>query len=85
MDPYVYCITQGIIFNESIPLGITVTTTESSESFGLFFEHCDSQKKLEWQTKAVLSDMGLALISFCQNHNLIQFFCHRHMIEHFGF
>ncbi len=86
MDPYVYCVTQGIVFNESIPLGITVTATESVELYDLFYDHINqlSLATLNWQKKAVLSDMGEALISYCSRHDLLQFFCHRHIIQHFG-
>ena len=39
MDPCVYCITQSIVYNESIPLGIIITTSESEELFDMFIRH----------------------------------------------
>lgn len=33
MKPYFYCFSQGIVFNESVPLGITIALIECSEIF----------------------------------------------------
>lgn len=84
--PYVFCVTQGIFFNESIPLGITIGPSENKLLYQLFFDVVNdvSGNAIDWKNKSVLSDMGTALIALCKELNVNHFFCHRHILEHFG-
>lgn len=84
MNPYVFCVTQGIQYNESIPLAITIARSESKELYSTMFEHFKDLTHINWAGRVVLSDMGAALIAVCSDYSIIHFFCHRHIIEHFG-
>jgi ubiquitin C-terminal hydrolase len=86
--PFVYCVPMAIIRNEAVPLGFIMTPTESAWTYTTFMETL-------WDLMAsggvdnhyrppVLSDQGPGLISFCIDHAIRQFFCHRHLIEKFG-
>lgn len=84
--PYVYCCVHSIINNESIIIGITITTTESSKLYEetyLAFEKSGINSTL-LNRIPVLTDMGTGLFTFCSNRNIKQFLCHRHMLETFG-
>ena len=80
--PYVFCVFNCIYYNESYPIGISIAPTESLELYDALCEGPIS--KTDFNGKAVLSDMGAALRSFCCSANAIQYFCHRHIIEKFG-
>ena len=107
--PMTYCVAQGIIHNESIPLSISITESESNELYNMVFKRFEDvlEKELKdgkilntnsnkiqsngsgklsinWSEFTVLSDMGLALCSCCKLRKILHFFCHRHIIEHFG-
>lgn len=84
--PYVFCIGQGIIHNESIPFSLTIAPTESALLYDMIFQHIKeiSLGKIDFTGKTILSDMGLALKSISEKWQLNQFLCHRHIIEHFG-
>ena len=86
VKPYTFCVAQGIIFNESFPIAITITPSESTELYSMIFDRINeiTQNKINWSGKLILSDMGTALKSVCDHYNFMQFFCHRHIIEHFG-
>lgn len=86
MKPYAFCIAQGIFFNESIPFGISITPTESELLYQQIFEHLNSitSTPIQFCGKIILSDMGLSIKSICNKFNMTQYFCHRHIIEHFG-
>ena len=84
--PYCYCCVNSILNNESIIICITIGTTESSELYEATYKalensgiDCTILNKIP-----VLSDMGLGLYSFCLNRSLIQYICHRHILESFG-
>lgn len=84
--PYSYCITQGIYFNESIPLAISIAPSECTALYQMFFDKINelTEGSVNWSEKAILSDMGTALKSIGQKYNINHFFCHRHILEHFG-
>ena len=86
MKPYAYSITHGIIFNESVPLSITLAPTESEELYQMIINHFNelSKNKFSWNSLPVLSDMGTSIKSVCKKNNIKQVFCHRHILEHFG-
>ncbi len=109
VKPMAYCVAQGIIYNESIPLSISIANSESKDLYDLVFNDLNkafeeelkdgkaintSSNKLEidsngqitikWHKFHVLSDMGQALCSCCTALRINQFFCHRHILEHFG-
>ena len=82
--PYEYCIPQGIICNESVPLGISIGPSESHYIYDNFY-HCINEKIPEAfdviKTLPILSDEGKALKKFAEALNLIHFFCYRHIIN----
>ena len=65
--PYIYCIPQAIICNESLPLGLSIGPSESHYAYSQFYDFLkktdsevfDTIKKLP-----VLSDEGKALIKY---------------------
>ena len=86
IKPYAFCVAQGIIFNESIPYAITVAPSESLELYDMIFEHSEeiSKEQINWKSIPLLSDMHKSLIAVGKKYGLTHFFCHRHLIEHFG-
>ncbi|KAK8877935.1 hypothetical protein M9Y10_004698 [Tritrichomonas musculus] len=86
VKPYSYCIWHGIYFNSSIPLAITIHPEEEKELFEFLFEclHKFEFDISKIENKPVLSDMGTAIKSFCDEHSMEQYFCHRHMIQDIG-
>lgn len=93
VKPYAFCVAQGIIFNESIPLSITITPSESIELYKTTLDRFvevferelrESYIKINWSQKIVLSDMGKSICAICQQYEITHFFCHRHILEHFG-
>lgn len=84
--PYNYCIFHGVLYNSSIPFGISIYPTEKTDLYELLFdalEHFKINKK-DFENKHVLSDMNDAIIAFSKNHSMQNHFCHRHIIEVFG-
>ena len=87
--PYVYCIPQLVVYNTSVPMGLIIAPTEAT---AIYTELWQFMKEIEEKLNKVgrilpniiLSDMGQALKSFCENQNLTQFICHRHILESFG-
>ena len=87
MSPYVYCCVQGILFNESIPIAITIAPTECLELYKVFFDTINQLTKenpFNWNEFVVCSDMHSAIKSICKSLGIIQYFCHRHLLQHFG-
>lgn len=92
MKPYAFCVAQGILFNESIPLSITITESESNDLYRtvlnrfqeVFEKQLHKEIAINWKEKIVLSDMGKAICAICKEFGITHFFCHRHILEHFG-
>ena len=87
MRPYVYCIPNIIINNESVPIGLVIGPTEKSEIYDAFYQYIKNLNAdcyIKLVSKPVLSDQGSALISFVKKHNLIHFLCIRHIINKMG-
>lgn len=86
MSPYVYCVPQGILYNESIPLGLTIAPTECLELYQSFFDDISkyAAEPIKWDSMTVVSDMHASIKSVCKKLGITQFFCHRHLHEHFG-
>ena len=88
LAPYVYCIPQIIINNESVPIGFVAGPTESKHlylqlyKFIFSIDEHDSFEKIK--NLPVLSDEGSALIALCNELGLIQYFCYHHIIKKFG-
>ena len=84
--PYCYCCVNSILNNESITIALTIGISESSN---LYEETYAALERAGINTYVlnkfpVLSDMGVGLYAFCTNRALMQFICHRHIIESFG-
>lgn len=85
-SPYVYCCVNSICNNESVTIALSIGMSESADLYENAY--CCLEKngisKTILNNIPVLSDMGTALISFCEKRNIRQYFCHRHIIESFG-
>ena len=84
--PYCYCCVNSIRNNESIVIALTIGISESSELYEstyLSMEKAGINSTI-LNSIPVLSDMGLGLFYFCLNRNLIQYICHKHILEVFG-
>jgi ubiquitin C-terminal hydrolase len=83
--PFAYCVPQAIIRNEAVPLGFIMTPTESCFTYTTFMEELWSlMPDVAWKPPPILSDQGPGLIAFCNLKSIMQYFCHRHLIEKFG-
>lgn len=83
IKPYTFCIAKGIFYNQSIPFEISIfhklrVRIIISANFELY------QHQINFFGKRVLSDMGSSIKSVCSKFNMTQYFCHRHILEHFG-
>ena len=86
LDPYCFCVLNGIHKNESYPIGLSVCPTELELLYQLFVNVgiMIGIDENDWQQKCLLSDMGTALIAFANNNCQFHYFCHRHIYEFFG-
>jgi hypothetical protein len=84
--PYVYSIPLGIIQNDSFPLGLQLSISETTDHYSTFFR--ELSKLIEqpnfFEEKAFLSDMGTALKKFCKDFKIKHFYCYRHILERLG-
>ena len=85
-SPYAYVIINCILNNESIPIGVTIGSGETNELYLLVAQICQKVEIdiQDWAAKPILSDMGAAIEHFCNELHARHYFCHRHLIEHFG-
>ncbi|KAK8891082.1 hypothetical protein M9Y10_028287 [Tritrichomonas musculus] len=86
MSPYVYFCVQGILFNELIPIAITIAPTECLELYKDFFDTINQLTKenpFNLNEFVVCSDMHSSIKSICMSLGIIQYFCHRHLLQHF--
>lgn len=87
VKPYAICVPFAIIQNESLPLGISLSTSEKHEVFRDFYDLFIKAYGKSILEKPVLSDEGTALKKFIndfKDEELIHFFCFRHITEKFG-
>lgn len=84
--PYCFCVANSIINNESYPIALSVTPTESELLYDQIVECAEKVgiDKSEWKSKCLLSDMGTSLISFALKFCNFHYFCHSHILEFFG-
>jgi ubiquitin C-terminal hydrolase len=83
--PFVYCVPQAIIRNEAVPLGFVMTPTESAWTYAIFmYRLWQFLSRDKIPRRPVLSDQGPGLGLFCSFFWIVQFFCHRHIIENWG-
>jgi hypothetical protein len=85
--PFVYCVPQGIVCNEAVPLALIVNVSETKSIYQWFLDDLAFSQKLlprDLPKKPVLSDQGKALNAFCADNELPHYLCHRHLIENFG-
>ena len=79
LRPYTYYVPVAVLGNTGLPCGLSVLPTECAD---IFQQYEDS---LPWKPLVpVLSDMGPAIKTFCNNNGLEQHFCHRHILESVG-
>ena len=86
LRPYTYCCINSIINNESVPIALSVGKKENFDLYEAAYLLMEKSgiSGLKLNSIPVLSDMGKALISFCRSRNIDQYFCHKHLIDHFG-
>jgi hypothetical protein len=85
--PFVYSVPQGIVRNEAAPLALVVGVSEDTDLYQHFIDDmtaCAARLGCQLLKKPVLSDQGSALKSFCALNQILQYFCHRHLIELWG-
>ena len=86
LRPYTYCVPLLIIHNASIPIGLSLGPSESSNLFDVFFQNLSNiDKNFKLTYFPILSDEGKAIKKFTNNEeNVKHFFCYRHIIEKMG-
>ena len=84
LRPYVYCVPHVIHCNTSIPIGISVATSETAELYEQFFELLPAESAERLRQKICITDEGVAVGSFLSSHSIRQVLCHRHLIQSFG-
>ena len=97
LKPYTLSILEIIVGNESLPIGISVSPSETANSYNRLWNHllklCYSFQEspnlninfeLFLKQKPFVCDMGTALKKFIIDNGLIVKYCHRHFVEMFG-
>jgi hypothetical protein len=88
LHPYTLEIIEAIICNESLPIGLGVTPTETAASYQRLWDHLreilGDQADIFLNAIPFLSDEGQGLMSFARAAGLIWLNCHRHLIEKAG-
>jgi hypothetical protein len=84
--PYVYSIPLGICKNDSFPLGLQLSASETTDHYSTFFTELSKLIGTPnfFEEKAFLSDMGTALKKFFKDFKIIHFYCYRHILERLG-
>ena len=86
--PYVYCIPHAIVCNVSVPLGISIFTSERVELYQNFYNLLTAETResicpKSGKKKLALSDEGSALAAFCAG-KFSHVLCHAHILRLFG-
>jgi len=85
VKPYSMCIPMAIIHNVGVPLGCVIGPTENTDLYESFYRQVEIKLNIEELSSIpVLSDLGVALKSFCEKRKITQYYCHRHLIERLG-
>ena len=84
LRPYVYCVPHVIHCNTSIPIGISVATSETAALYEQFFNILPAESREKLRQKICITDEGSAVGSFLSSHGIRQVLCHRHLIQSFG-
>ena len=89
MKPYVLTILNIIISNESFPVGISISPSETSDEYQRLWNHLNTSKLMNCDPNnfcnhPFVCDQGSALNKFLNDNNLEAKYCHRHLIENFG-
>ena len=95
--PYVYCIFNFIINNESIPVGLSIGHTmcvcigpsEKCEIYSNLYDYIKDSPNLsgyfsKLQKIPILTDEGKALCALQNKFSLEQYLCFHHLIKKFG-
>jgi hypothetical protein len=73
-----------VIQNVGIPIGMSFTKTELKRTYQLFYENFYKYHRYNLKIHPVLSDQGSALISFCTEEQISQYFCQWHLLHKMG-
>jgi len=85
VKPYSMCIPMAIIHNVGVPLGCVIGSTENTDLYESFYRQVEINLNIEELSSIpVLSDLGVAIKSFCEKRKITQYYCHRHLIERLG-
>ena len=91
LKPYTLLMLLIIINNESLPIGLSVSPTETANSYGRLWDHLIQCCKIFnidinyfIKQKTFLADLGTAIKKFINDNNFNIKYCHRHFIEKFG-
>jgi hypothetical protein len=90
LSPYTLILVHVIVANESIPIGLCITPTETAEAYELVYKGIieelerNNENSELLTTLPLVSDQGAALESFVRKHELKWHLCHRHIVENFG-
>ena len=82
--PYTICIPQIIVNDISLPLGYIVGPQENSVLYQTFYNELILINGHRILILPVLGDQGSGLIKFCNDLNLTEYFCIRHIINKIG-
>ena len=82
--PYTLCIPMAIYKNVGIPLGFIIGVSENSHLYQQIFDELCKTINININYIPCLSDFGSSIKSFCESKNIIQYFCHRHLLEIIG-
>ena len=86
MKPYAYCIIQGIVLIESIPLRITIAPSECLSLYHIFFDEISDliDDEIDWSQMAAVSDIHSSIKSVFKTHDIYQLLCYKNLLEHFS-
>lgn len=90
MAPYISCFPVIVKNNTTIPIGMVLDRTESSEIYSIFMESLKEvyynvkKKHLDISKIAFMHDMGTSFKKFDTEYECNYFICLRHLIEKFG-
>jgi hypothetical protein len=87
LEPYTLEIFQAVVANESVPIGLGITPTETTASFARLYGHLVDilgDEKHLLKDIPILSDRGKGLKSFTSLLHLIHLICHWHLIHGAG-
>ena len=80
--PYWYCCMNAILRDESVPVAVAMTATESLNMHDGLCQTIEASGTLRILLRSlhVLLNLGKTIGALCNRRGLAQHFCHRHII-----